>query len=194
MASALTFYPPRTIRVGGLLIAVTINGFWIWLLFNMPRPAARLLDDTPGTLVQILPAEPALEISKPIAGKQLPLAKARKVPLVVRPVAALAHKPATTPGQAITAEQPAADALPKSVLDMEALRTAVKTDMRHSQASMPQKLDLSVEPAAAPSAMAREMNKAVRQSCGSAHANALLLAPLLILKDTLTDSGCTLQP
>ncbi|MDR3428373.1 hypothetical protein [Silvimonas sp.] len=198
MASAITFYPPRGNRVGGFIIAVAINGLGIWLLLLTPRHAVRPPDNFPGTEVQILPPDAPPLKTLPLPAKPAVAISSHKPvhsPTVVPPV----HTPrdrsaAHTQERAITPDQPAANASAKPALDMESLRGSIKADMRHSAASEPQKLDLSLTPVAPSSAMAREMKKAVRQSCGSAHANALLLAPLLILKDTLTDSGCTLQP
>ena len=177
-------------RMLGLLVAVLLNLAVIWLLLTI-RQQMPVLAAEHSVIVELLPA--LLKKSVPVVVSARPAIAAAPRGHVKAPEAAAALPvPAAISSPDTTVDKPFARTAP--TLNMDALRAGVRNDLRQAQASAAAITDVAPAGAAQPTALARELSKAQRASCGQAHANMGLLAPLAILKDTLTDTGCTWTP
>ncbi|GGP26019.1 hypothetical protein GCM10010971_18380 [Silvimonas amylolytica] len=85
--------------------------------------------------------------------------------------------------------------MPIQKLDMEALRSGARQIGNPDNNDPDAAIKLSLKPVqqVASSALSQAMGKAQRGSCGSAHADLGLLAPLALLHDAVTDTGCSWQ-
>ncbi|GAB7126888.1 hypothetical protein JCM19000A_13950 [Silvimonas sp. JCM 19000] len=193
------FYRPlQRSRWVGALVALAFNAAVIALLLSI-RQRAPLAQSAHDVLVRLLPADrpaPAQPLSKALAPAPLvpphPTTHARRaLHALIAPQSAAHVAPDAAPDVvgAVPAAEPVAP-----VLNIDALRDSVRKTLRRADASAPTLPDLSLPKPAQPSALAREMAKAQRASCGSAHSDMGLLAPLAIAKDLVTGTGCTLQP
>ncbi|GGP22073.1 hypothetical protein [Silvimonas iriomotensis] len=180
----------RRNRATAFSAAIVINILCLWLLQYGVRAPARLRLPTRKTLVELIPlASPA------------PARPAIPAPTVPTQHASTHLRPAPPSRTAITLAQPLTRpdtprpvaSEPVRKLDMEALRNSARDAAGQGNAPSAIELNLKPQQEAAQTALGREMGKAQRASCKTAHANLLLLAPLALLHDTVTDTGCNWQ-
>ncbi len=184
----------RRHRVTAFSIAVLINILCLWLLQYGVRVPARLRLPTRETRVELIP------FSSPTKA-----AAASSTPPVTAGVDATRAHPHRPPAsrQAITLERPddkpathrSEASTPAQKLDMEALRSGTRQLGEPAKNDPDAAIKLNLKPAQdeSPTALSQAMGKAQRSSCKSAHANLLLLAPLALLHDAVTDTGCSWQ-
>ncbi|KPC55299.1 hypothetical protein [Amantichitinum ursilacus] len=195
--------PAQRSRWIGALATIVFNAAVIALLLSI-RQRAPLLQSAQGVMVRLLPAErsaaqikpqPAIHAELPATRVEKPSrlhARPRSNTVVAPPGALPAPTPDSPPDIAISQSLSAPDVAPS--LNLDALRDHVRKTLRRADASAPSIPDLGPPRKEPQTALAREMAKAIRPSCGSAHADLMLLAPLAIAKDVITGTGCTLQP
>jgi len=176
--------PSRTNKIGIFVVLMLHVGFWIMLNHRAKIPPVRLEQNELMLVPISLPAlqSPAVKLDSIDTGKKLKLHRATKsAPSDIAPqtTSSMNDEMAMRDRRSTIESRP--------YLDLDALKRLARKN-----AHEPEKKQLQgVRPSIAESEkFAHAIADASRPDCRSAHADAGLLAPILMLKDALSNSGC----
>jgi hypothetical protein len=176
----------RWVAAGAIVLAHAV-------LVLLPWPTSRSNQRPPARSVPVLvalpvPNLPAVERTAAERRRAVPAQRRRAEPPRRSPAQAPQDAPAASDFVVTAPEAPRADPAPP--LDLTAARArAVRETVAAARAPT---VPANTEPAqrALETQLGREVSEVARAPCLTAHRDAGLLAPLLVLADTVRDKGC----